>query len=199
MPIITVETKKSIDERELQKTTNEKQTKTERSRRNRRYSERVKTKWFGCAFKLGFLPFICKVSLIFKSSLELALSIILKQRKSKHVAVECRCFQIWDLLSFLIGFSILALKRRQVLLIELELQLAQVNLYTRNIFKSLGIGSLYERKNYYQWKTSLMLKFSWQNSLQSFESLFLIWFERLPIYGNLSNQRQICLFIDSGH
>ena len=34
-------------------------------------------------------------------------------------------------------------------------------------------------------KTSLMLKFSLQNSLQSFESLFLIWCERLPTYGNL--------------
>ena len=48
----------------------------------------------GCAFKLGFLQLICKASLIFKSNLELALSIILKQRElyeSKHVAVECRC------------------------------------------------------------------------------------------------------------
>ena len=51
-------------------------------------------KWFCCAFKLGFLQLICKASLIFKSNLELALSIILKQRelyKSKHVAVEFRC------------------------------------------------------------------------------------------------------------
>ena len=29
------------------------------------------------------------------------------------------------------------------------------------------------------------LRFSLQNSLQSFESLFLIWCERLPMYGNL--------------
>ena len=42
----------------------------------RSYSERVSTKWFCCAFKLGFLQLICKASLIFKSSLELALSII---------------------------------------------------------------------------------------------------------------------------
>ena len=34
-------------------------------------------------------------------------------------------------------------------------------------------------------KTSLMLKFSLQNSLQSFESSFLISCERLPIYANL--------------
>ena len=37
--------------------------------------------WFSCAFKLGFLQLICKASLIFKSNLELALSIILKQRE----------------------------------------------------------------------------------------------------------------------
>ena len=58
------------------------------------------------------------------------------------------------------------------------------NLYTRKDFKSSGIGSLYEK--YFlilnELKTSLMLKFSLQNSLQSFESLFLIWRERLPIY-----------------
>ena len=42
-----------------------------------------------------------------------------------------------------------------------------------------------------------MSKFSLQNSLQSFKSLFLIWCERSPIYDNLkqSNQRQVCLLI----
>ena len=68
-------------------------------------------------FKLGFLQLIWKASLIFKSNLELALSIILKQRElyeSKHVSVECRCLKIWDLLSFLICSSILVLKWRQV-------------------------------------------------------------------------------------
>ena len=34
-------------------------------------------------------------------------------------------------------------------------------------------------------KTSLMLKFSLQNSLQSFKSLILTWCDGLPIYGNL--------------
>ena len=56
-------------------------------------------------FVVSFLQLICKASLIFQSNLELALSIILKERelyKSKHVAVECRCLTIWDLLSFLI-------------------------------------------------------------------------------------------------
>ena len=46
------------------------------------------------SFKLGFLQLICKASLIFKSNLELALSIILKQRKlyeSKQGPMECRC------------------------------------------------------------------------------------------------------------
>ena len=113
MPIISVEMMKAIDEREMQKTTKEKQTKTERSKRNRTYSESVRAKQFCSTFKLGFLQLICKASLIFKSNLELALSIILKQRElyeSKHVAVECRCLKIWDLLSFLICSSILVLK-----------------------------------------------------------------------------------------
>ena len=47
---------------------------------DRSYSERVRAKWFCCAFKLGFLQLICKASLTFKSKLELALSIILKER-----------------------------------------------------------------------------------------------------------------------
>ena len=88
---------KTIDEREMQKTTKEKQTKTERSKGNRSYSERVRAKWFCWAFKLGFLQLICKASLIFRSNLELVLSIILKQRElyeSKLVAAECRFLKI---------------------------------------------------------------------------------------------------------
>ena len=45
---------------------------------------------------LTFLQLTSKASLIFKSNLELALSIILKQRElyeSKHVVVECRCLK----------------------------------------------------------------------------------------------------------
>ena len=60
-----------------------KKTKTERQKRtkgDRSYNERVRGKWFCCAFKLGFLQLIYKVSLVFQSSLELALSIILEQR-----------------------------------------------------------------------------------------------------------------------
>ena len=80
---------KTIDGREFQNTTKEKQTTTETSKGNRSYSERVRAKWFCCAFNLGFLQLICKASLMFKSNLELSLSIILKQRElyeSKHVS-----------------------------------------------------------------------------------------------------------------
>ena len=91
----------------------QKKTKTEKNEGDKGYSERVRVKWFCCAFKLGFLQLICKASLIFKLDLELALSILLKERElyeSKHVAVECWYLKIWDLLSFLIGSPILVLK-----------------------------------------------------------------------------------------
>ena len=103
MLIISIEIMKVIDQREMQQTTKEKQTKTRRSEGNRSYSERVKAKWFCCPFKLGFFQLICKASLIFKLNLELASSIILKQRElseSKHVAAERRCLKIWELLPF---------------------------------------------------------------------------------------------------
>ena len=41
--------------------------------------ESVRAKWFCFAFKLGFVQLICKASLIFKSNLELASLIILKE------------------------------------------------------------------------------------------------------------------------
>ena len=44
MPIISVEIMKTIDERELQKTTKEKQAKTEKNRGDRSYSEEVRVK-----------------------------------------------------------------------------------------------------------------------------------------------------------
>ena len=69
---------KIIDERE---TYAETKTETEKNKRDKSYSERVRAKWFCCAFKLGFLQLICKASLIFKSNLELALSITLKERE----------------------------------------------------------------------------------------------------------------------
>ena len=44
MPIISVEIMKAKDEREMQKTTKEKQTKTESSKGNRSYRERLRAK-----------------------------------------------------------------------------------------------------------------------------------------------------------
>ena len=70
------------DERETQKKKKKKKKQRQkRTRRDRSYSERVRAKYFCCAFKLGFLQLVCKASLIFKSNLELALPIISKQRK----------------------------------------------------------------------------------------------------------------------
>ena len=66
MPIVSVEIMKTNDGTEMQKTTKEKQTKTERIKWDRNYSERVKAKWSCCAFKLDFLQLICKASFIFK-------------------------------------------------------------------------------------------------------------------------------------
>ena len=50
-----------------------KKTERKEQRGEASYSESVITKWFYCAFKLGFLQLICKASLIFKLNLELAL------------------------------------------------------------------------------------------------------------------------------
>ena len=66
-----------IDEKETQK---KKKAKTEKNKGNESYSERVRANWFCCVFNLGFLQLICKAPLIFKSNLELVLSIILKER-----------------------------------------------------------------------------------------------------------------------
>ena len=109
---------KITDEREMQKQTKN-QTKTENNKGDRSYGEWVRAKWFCCTFKLDFLQLICTASFIFKSNLELPISIILKQwelYESKHVAVECMCLKMWDyLLTFFMCSSILVLKWRQVL------------------------------------------------------------------------------------
>ena len=100
---------KTIGERELQKTTKEKQ-----RQKGARGMEAIVKGWELNDFVVSdFLQLICKASLIFKSSLELTLSIILKQielYEPKHVPVECRCLKIWDLLFILICSSILVLK-----------------------------------------------------------------------------------------
>ena len=62
------------------KQTNKQTKKTKKNKWDGSYSERVRGKWFCYAFKLGSLQVICKASMIFKSNLELALSIILKER-----------------------------------------------------------------------------------------------------------------------
>ena len=81
MPIISVRDnennkwKRNAKQQQQKKHQRQKVTRGDRS-----YSERVIAKWFCCAFKVSFLQLICKASFIFKSNLELALSIILKQR-----------------------------------------------------------------------------------------------------------------------
>ena len=74
-----------------------KKSKDRKEQRKNSFSEKVKVKWFCCAFQLGFLQLICTASLIFMSNFELPSSIISKERelyKSKHAAVECRCLEI---------------------------------------------------------------------------------------------------------
>ena len=98
MPIISV--RYHENNRWKRKANTKKKKKTEKNKGigGRSYRESVRAKLFCCAFKLGFLQLICKASLIFKLNLELDLYIILKQRElyeSRHVAVECRCLNIW--------------------------------------------------------------------------------------------------------
>ena len=53
----------------------------EKQRNDASFSKIVWAHWFFGAFKLDFLQLICKVSLIFKSKLDLPLSVILKGRE----------------------------------------------------------------------------------------------------------------------
>ena len=111
MPIITVEIMNIIDERETHThihthTHTHTHTQTHKTKiEKKKGAEAIMKGWelndFCCT--LGFLQLICKASLIFKSNFELASSIIVKERElyeTKHVAMECRCLKIWDLLSF---------------------------------------------------------------------------------------------------
>ena len=85
---------KTVDERETPRaTTAKKKQREKRAWGNKNYYGMVRAKWFSFALKLGFFQLIWKAFLNYKSTLEVALSIILKQRElyeSKHVAVECR-------------------------------------------------------------------------------------------------------------
>ena len=58
----------------------EKNKEKKKQRGDASYSESMGAKSFCCVLKLGFILLICKASLIFNSNLELALSIILKER-----------------------------------------------------------------------------------------------------------------------
>ena len=94
----------------------EKQRKKEQG--EQKLQKKGENKWFCWEFQLGFFQLICKAPVILKWNLELALSIILKERElyeSKYVAVECRSLKIWDLLYFLIYSLILVLKWQQLL------------------------------------------------------------------------------------
>ena len=100
MKVIDERGTKKQQQQQQQQTKKKNKTKKQRRKRTRETKPKVK-KWelneFCCAFKLGFLQLISKASLIFKSNLELALSVILKERElseSKHVGVECRCLKI---------------------------------------------------------------------------------------------------------
>ena len=61
---------KIIDEREGKKRNRKKKS------NGASYSESLRAKWFFCSSKLGFSQLIFEVSLISKSNLELALSVI---------------------------------------------------------------------------------------------------------------------------
>ena len=76
---------------------------------------------------------------------------------------------------------ILVLKWRQVSPMKLQLQLAQENLYTKKDLKSSGIGSSYEKSFLIsnELKIDLMIIFSLQDSLQSFESFYLIFVQKV--------------------
>ena len=98
--------------------------------------EKIWAKWFCCAFRSRFSQLICKASLIFKSNLELGLSVILKKRllcESKYTVLECKCLKTSDLLSFFVCSLILVLKWRHVSTFQIELQLTQGNYKPGNI------------------------------------------------------------------
>ena len=102
---------KMINKKKWKKKNKNKDRKKESSGAN--YCESLRAKWFCCAFNSGFVQLISRAFLIFKSNLELALLINLKERElyeSKHVVLECRRLKICNLLSSLVCSSILVLK-----------------------------------------------------------------------------------------
>ena len=118
---------KIIDEKEREK--------KKKSERKNGVTQSVTAKWFFCAFKLDFSQLTCKASLVFKSSLESALSMIWKERvyKSKHVVVECRCLKIWDLSYFSICSSIIVFFKMTTSFANVSRTTIQVKLYITKI------------------------------------------------------------------
>ena len=112
-----------IDEREMQKN-NSNNKNGQRQKRTSGLESIVKgwDKPFCCAFKLGLLQLICKAFLIFKSNLELALSIILKGR------------ELYIFLNSSFQMTSFANIARTIA--------STSNLYTRKDFKSSGIASI---------------------------------------------------------
>ena len=80
MPVISVRDNENNRWKRNAKKQQQQQHKDREKQGGRSYSERVRAKRFCCVFKLGFLQLIFKASLIFKSNLELALSVILRER-----------------------------------------------------------------------------------------------------------------------
>ena len=70
--------KKQKQKKNTKKQTSKQAKKTENKKGDKSYSEWVRAKRYCCALNLGFLQLICKASLICKSNLELALSIIIR-------------------------------------------------------------------------------------------------------------------------
>ena len=110
------------------------------------YSESVRDKQFCCMFKLGFVQLICKASLIFNLNLELALSIILKER-ALHESKNNDGIQIIKNIQLIILFDTLFNPRFKMTSFAnvARTTATQVNLYTREDFKSSGIGSIYKK------------------------------------------------------
>ena len=110
MPIIGVEIIRTTDETEMQKKnqekTQKKQTETDRNNEKRSYSERVRTRWFSCAFKLHFLQLICRAFNIGKTCHHFKTRIdedIKKDNKShifKDLHTTATCFDSYNSLCF---------------------------------------------------------------------------------------------------
>ena len=90
----------------IQEKTQEKQTETDRNNEKRSYSERVRAKWFWCAFKLRFLQLICRAFNISKTCRHSKTRIdddIKKDNKShifKHLHSTATCFDSYNSLCF---------------------------------------------------------------------------------------------------